>query len=151
SNPEIRADQPPVVKIEGQSPRTAKVGQPLTLTSTVTDDGVPRTRSVPFAGESSAPSGGGRAAAAPGGREGDRGAALRGGTAGSTGPGRTPAFIPPRRVTVGKILGLHLSWFVYRGAGKVTFDPMQIKVWEDTRAGANSPWAPLWTPPSVPR
>lgn len=47
-------------------------------------------------------------------------------------------------------MGLHLSWFVYRGAGKVTFDPMQIKVWEDTRAGANSPWAPLWVPPPVP-
>jgi len=25
----------------------------------------------------------------------------------------------------------------------VTFDPPQIKPWEDTRAGANSPWAPL--------
>ena len=27
---------------------------------------------------------------------------------------------------------------------------MQVKVWEDTRTGANSPWAPLWTPPPVP-
>jgi hypothetical protein len=27
---------------------------------------------------------------------------------------------------------------------------MQIKVWEDTRTGANSPWAPLWNPPPVP-
>jgi hypothetical protein len=32
----------------------------------------------------------------------------------------------------------------------VTFHPEQIKVWEDTRAGANSPWAPLWTNPPVP-
>ena len=53
-------------------------------------------------------------------------------------------------MTVGKTLGLHLSWFVYRGAGKVSFDPGQVKAWEDTRAGANSPWAPIWTPPPVP-
>jgi hypothetical protein len=58
--------------------------------------------------------------------------------------------MPPQRITVGKSLGLHLSWFVYRGTGPVTFDPPQIKVWEDTRAGANSPWAPLWIAPPLP-
>ena len=57
---------------------------------------------------------------------------------------------PPTRVTVGKNLGLHVSWFVYRGAGDVTFTPAQIKAWEDTRAGANSPWAPLWFAPPLP-
>jgi hypothetical protein len=57
---------------------------------------------------------------------------------------------PPSRITVGKNLGLHLSWFVYRGAGRVRFDPVQIKAWEDTRAGANSPWAPIWFAPPVP-
>jgi hypothetical protein len=47
--------------------------------------------------------------------------------------------------------GLRVSWFVYRGAGKVTFSPAQIKVWEDHRDGANSPWAPGWaTPPPPP-
>jgi hypothetical protein len=46
---------------------------------------------------------------------------------------------------------LHLSWFVYRGAGKVTFDPPQVKAWEDTRTGSNSPWAPLWVPPALPK
>jgi len=60
------------------------------------------------------------------------------------------AMNPPVRITVGKNLGLHVSWFVYRGAGKVTFDPPQVKVWEDTRAGANSPWAPLWVPEPMP-
>ena len=39
---------------------------------------------------------------------------------------------------------------VFRGEGEVTFDPPQVKTWEDTRAGANSPWAPLWRPPPVP-
>jgi hypothetical protein len=57
---------------------------------------------------------------------------------------------PPRRITVEKSLGLHLSWFVYRGEGRVTFDPLQVKVWEDTRVGANSPWAPLWVAPPLP-
>jgi hypothetical protein len=32
----------------------------------------------------------------------------------------------------------------------VTFEPDQIKPWEDTRAGANSPWAPIWVPPPMP-
>jgi hypothetical protein len=62
-----------------------------------------------------------------------------------------PAMIPPRQSTVGKRVGLHLSWFVYRGSGTVTFDEPQVKVWEDTRTGANSPWAPLWTPPAPPK
>jgi hypothetical protein len=61
------------------------------------------------------------------------------------------SMMPPQRITVGKSLGLHLSWFVYRGAGKVTFDPVQVKPWEDTRAGANSPWAPLWVAPPLPQ
>ena len=57
---------------------------------------------------------------------------------------------PPYRVTVGKTLGLHTSWFVYRGSGKVTIDPDQVKAWEDTRNGANSPWGPYWVPPPFP-
>jgi hypothetical protein len=60
------------------------------------------------------------------------------------------AAIAPTRITVGKNLGLHVSWLVYRGAGQVTFDPPQVKVWEDTRAGANSPWAPIWVPDPIP-
>jgi hypothetical protein len=51
---------------------------------------------------------------------------------------------------VSKQLGLHLAWFVYRGDGEAMFDPPQIKTWEDTRAGANSPWSPLWRAPEVP-
>lgn len=116
SNPEIRADKPPVIKIDHPKGLNAKVGEPLTLTAFVTDDGVPRRRG----------SGAGR-----GGQE-------------------NIHLAPPTRITVGKNLGLHLAWLVYRGAGKVTFAPRQVKTWEDTRAGANSPWAPLWTPPPVP-
>jgi hypothetical protein len=57
---------------------------------------------------------------------------------------------PPTRITVGKTNGLFLSWNVYRGSGDVTFDPPQVKPWEDTRTSANSPWGALWIPPAVP-
>ena len=41
------------------------------------------------------------------------------------------------------------SWFVYRGSGKVSFEPLQVKTWEDTRAFQNSPWAPFWEAPEI--
>jgi hypothetical protein len=178
SSPEVRANRRPDVRVEGETTRTAKVGEPLTITAVVTDDGVPRRRgsggsaSVAAAlaargrgeraGRGGADSGGGAApadgAAGRGAAAGRRGAAAagagadaasgRGGAA--AGRGRAPGFSPPSRITVGKVTGLHMGWFVYRGSGKVSFDPPQVKVWEDTRAGANSPWAPLWQPPPVP-
>jgi hypothetical protein len=46
--------------------------------------------------------------------------------------------------------GLRLVWFKYRGAGEVTFDPPQFSAWEDTRTGANSPWAVGWRTPALP-
>lgn len=116
SSPEIRADKAPIVKIDGNRTRAAKVGQPVELTAVMTDDGVPRVRPPQQPAR-----------------------------------GRNPSFNPPFRPTVAKSVGLHLSWYVYRGAGKVTFDPKSIKAWEDTRAGANSPWAPYWVAPPVPQ
>ena len=59
-------------------------------------------------------------------------------------------FAPPKKVTVGKIVALYLSWNLYRGEGQVTFDPPQTKVWEDIRAASNSPWGVLWLPPEIP-
>jgi hypothetical protein len=120
SDPKTRANQPPTVAVQGEKDRTARVGRPIELIAVVTDDGVPR-----------APGQGGVPAPNP--------ALLA-----------RRALVPPVRLTVRKALGLHLSWFVYRGAGQVTFDPIQTKVWEDTRAGANSPWSPLWVAPSLP-
>jgi hypothetical protein len=138
SSPEVRANIPPVAAIEGEHRRTVRVGQPLNLVTLVTDDGVPRRRGQPSPSpgsspQTSRPTDPGNPVPQLGGR------------------GRNPAYSPPSRITVGKANGLHLSWFVYRGSGKVTFDPPQVKVWEDTRAGANSPWAPLWQPPALPR
>jgi hypothetical protein len=128
SSPEVRANKPPEIKIDGPKTRSVQVGQPLPLVAWVTDDGVPKPRGLGLDQTTQAV----RRAEAEGRR------------------GVNPALIPPSRVTVGKRVGLHLSWFVYRGDGKVTFDPPQIKVWEDTRTGANSPWAPLWAPPPLP-
>jgi hypothetical protein len=171
SSPEIRANKRPETKIEGEKTRTAKVGVPLTITAVVTDDGIPRRRG--FGGGAGGGAGGGGGGGRGGGGRGGgavtstdasgaapvapvtttagagagRGAAAAAAAAGGAGRG---AFSPPSRVTVGKVNGLHLSWFVYRGPNAVTFDPLQVKVWEDTRAGANSPWAPLWQPPVMP-
>jgi hypothetical protein len=137
SSPEVRANTPPVVKLEGPATMTAKVGEPITLVMTVTDDGIPRRRAAGLAGA---------AVSNPGSRRDAAGTEPN-----SENPQRVNrAMLPPARATVGKNVGLHLSWFVYRGAGKVIFDPPQIKSWEDTRAGANSPWAPIWVAPDMP-
>ena len=63
-----------------------------------------------------------------------------------------PASSPrhPGRFTTDTATGHRLSWFVYRGAGEVAFDPPQIKVWEDTRDVGQSPWSPGWVTPPAP-
>jgi hypothetical protein len=122
SSPEVRANKAPSIKVDGARTRTAKVGQPLSLVAWVTDDGIPKQRSVGA----------------------DQATTARRRAEGEQRNVTNPAYLPPRQNTVGKRLGLHLSWFVYRGTGAVAFEPAQVKVWEDTRTGANSPWAPLW-------
>jgi hypothetical protein len=169
SNPTVRSNKPPTVRIEGPKDLTAKVGEPIALVATIVDDGIPKARSreellallakraqalSPFSGlvgqTAAAPSSSAAAAGAPTSQAaGDRPATP---TAGGVPPALAARLFlsPPSRITVGKNLGLHLSWFVYRGAGAVNFEPAQIKPWEDTRAGANSPWAPFWFAPPLP-
>lgn len=155
SSPEVRANKPPVVKADGAKTLSAKVGQPLTITMTVTDDGIPKRR---VGGLSDAAVSNNRSAAVQQENSGAGSAPAPAAPAtpatptASTAGFRNLATLPPTRVTVGKNVGLHLSYFVYRGPSDapVTFDPMQIKPWEDTRAGANSPWAPIWAPPEMP-
>jgi hypothetical protein len=138
SSPEVRANKPPVAKVQGETKLTAKVGEPLTIVTLVTDDGIPKPRGAGLSGAAVSNRGSRRDTAA----------------VNSTNPDNqvrvNRAWQPPSRNTVGKNVGLHLSWFVYRGSSKVTFDPEQIMSWEDTRAGANSPWAPVWTAPPMP-
>jgi len=136
SSPEVRANTPPIVKVQELSKRTVKAGEAFEMIAQVKDDGIPKRRGA------------------------GAGAAVRnsgpGGQSETATPANNPllnaAMRPPTRITVGKNVGLHLSWFLYRGpaGATVTFDPPQIKAWEDTRAGANSPWAPIWIAPPLP-
>jgi len=138
SSPEVRANKPPVVKVQGNTKLSARVGEPISIVTLVTDDGIPKRRGAGQSGSAVQ----------------NRGS--RRDTTADTAPGAenpqraNRAMLPPARVTVGKSVGLHLSWFVYRGEGTVAFDPEQVKPWEDTRAGANSPWAPVWVAPDMP-
>jgi len=122
SSPEIRANKPPVLEAAGDRNRTVKVGEALMLSAHVSDDGVPKPR--------------------------PRGAFLD--------RARDPnlkdlRMIPPIQVTVGSATGLWVACYLYRGpTSKVHISPEQPKTWEDTRAGGNSQWSPLWQPPPPP-
>ena len=135
SSPESRANIPPVVTVIGDEFRVAEVGAPLAIETEVVDDGLPEpTDPVEEARRFAEFAGGGLAAALV-----------------------TPEAVmqrrlnsPPVKVTVDKVNGLYYSWNKWRGPGNVTFDPPQVKVWEDTRTSANSPWGALWLPPPIP-
>ncbi len=133
SSPEVRGNTPPTVHIEEVKARSVKIGEALALVSEVKDDGIPKRRVPSRASLQRLQE---RAASDPA----------------IAAQIRNPSMSPPTRITVGKNVGLHVSWFLYRGpvGANVTFDPPQVKAWEDTRAGANSPWAPQWTAPPIP-
>jgi hypothetical protein len=161
SSPTMRANKSPIVKIDGAKTRTVKVGETLTLVTAVTDDGVPKGRTkeqfdqliaqrARLLGTLGALTSAAAAQNAPAGQAAPAAPAAAAAPRPAAAAAPNPLLQPPARVTVGKNLGLHLSWFVYRGTGDVHFDPPQVKSWEDTRAGANSPWAPLWFAPSLP-
>jgi len=58
---------------------------------------------------------------------------------------------PPSSVVAISGPGLRMSWIVYRGPKKnVSFDPVQMKTWTDTRVYGNSPWSPPWNIPEPP-
>ena len=135
SSPESRANIAPAPSVIGDDIRSARVGQSITVQAEVIDDGLPEpTDPVADARRFAEFVGGGLAAALV-----------------------TPESVmerrlmsPPIKVTVDKVNGLYYSWNKFRGPGNVTFDPPQVKVWEDTRTSANSPWGGLWLPPAKP-
>lgn len=140
SSPEIRSNVAPELTID-TGERRAQIGKPLTLVAFAKDDGIPRPRFGPDS------------------REAEVQARARARATNSTPPAPVPrgtitfdpaAQRPPSAITVGSQTGLRHACFVYRGAGRVSFSPRQHKVWEDTRVGANSPWAPRWFAPAVP-
>jgi len=104
----IHQNKRPVITVEGDTNRTARVGQPLTLSAHVIDDGLLAPRPAASSNQ------------------------------GVQVPGYSPAW------------GLRVAWFVYRGAGSVTFDPEQFEIYPDTKGNANSPWRPGWAPPPLP-
>jgi hypothetical protein len=106
--PDMMGNKAPELKVEGEKKRTAKVGEPVTLSAVATDDGKPKARPMPafLVGQSH--------------------------------------FLPNAAT------GLRLSWFTYRGAGKIQYDPPQTKVWQDHRDGGNSPWSAGWSTPPAP-
>ena len=57
----------------------------------------------------------------------------------------------PRGSTVQGAPGLRFSWMVYRGPARhVTFAPVQMKTWMDSRVWSNSPWSPPRMVPEPP-
>jgi hypothetical protein len=145
SDPETRSNTPPRIMLDGPREVNARVGQPVTLSAWVSDDGLPLSAAARR----------------------ERAQARRVAAGGSATPAQTGteqaadsispemralqrAFNEPDRVTVGKTVGLHFTWFVYRGENQAEFTPIQIKPWEDSRAWMNSPWSPFWVAPPVP-
>ncbi|MDG2282828.1 MAG: hypothetical protein P8L45_06880 [Longimicrobiales bacterium] len=132
SNAAIRANQTPMITVDGGDEYSVRVGQPVELAVRMEDDGLAAAYENWSARQ--------QAAAA-------RAADREGPPALSRGQLR-----PPTRITVQKIVWHHVAWFLYRseGEGTPTFDPPQVKTWEDTRTGSNSPWAPLWPRSPIP-
>ena len=132
SSPEIRANVPPTVQLESPTELRVRAGEKVQLAALVTDDGQPVRASSLGSGSTQR-------------SEGEQ-------------EGPNPRDLLERAldrvtatVTVSKRLGLHFTWFVYRGPGEaVEIDPPQVKPWEDTRPFANSPWAVSWQPPTPP-
>ena len=156
SNPEIRANVPPQIELEGGLERSVRVGETLTLAAMVTDDGQPTSVGF-FSGETDSEEDEEDDAEEDDAEEDD---AEEDDTEDDAEEDNEPT---PRELleralgrgtasgTVSKRLGLHYTWFVYRGPGEgVEVDPPQIKTWEDTRPFANSPWTTSWVLPEAP-
>jgi hypothetical protein len=127
SDPELRAQTPPSIMLESPREIDARVGEPVRIVAWVTDDGLP---------------------------EGNAGR-LPVTDTGALDYERAVQRVPSR-ITVQKVNGLYMSWFVYRAPGDVDaqegveFNPPQVHPWEDTRPFSNSPWASFWIPPKAP-
>ena len=160
----LRYNKPPDLEIGGDQRRSVRVGEPLTLVAFANDpdnlparrDGKPQPggRGQPVGGrgqpaEGRGMPGGGRGQPAEGGQP----SAARAGQPSAANPANPANLLyrPPASIVPNNGPGLRLSWIVYRGpAAAVTFNPEQMKTWEDTRAYANSPWSPPFTIPEPP-
>jgi hypothetical protein len=165
SDPETRSNVAPMIELEGSDERRVVVGQPITLVARVTDDGLPITSAARRARAAAARAAADSAAAEASDAEPDSVAGDSEGDASDDAADEDEeeeeeispelralqrALNEPNRVTVQKRVGLHFTWFVYRGENYANFAPIQIKPWEDSRAFMNSPWSPFWEAPPTP-
>jgi hypothetical protein len=117
---ELRTNIPPSLELEGEPRRSIKVGEPLTLVAFAKDPD-----NIPARRQTRPPA--------------------------TTAAATAALYRPPSSIVASSGPGLRLSWVVFRGpAGRVRFDPDQMKTWTDTRAYANSPWSPPWIIPETP-
>jgi hypothetical protein len=132
---ELRYNIPPELEVAGDTERTVKVGEAMTLVALAGDpdnlpgrrDGKPQPR---HAGKPLDP-----ADSKP-----ERAATIV-----------SAANRPPAALVMESGPGLRLSWIVYRGkAADVVFNPEQMKTWTDSRTFANSPWSPPYIIPEPP-
>lgn len=150
SSPEIRANVPPMIELEGPLERTVGVGETLALAAVVTDDGQPDRSTL-------------RQRRSDDDDEDDDEAAEEEDEGEDEDEEEEDAEPTPEELlqsalgastatsTVSKRISLHFTWFVYRGEDDaVEIEPPQTKPWEDTRAFANSPWAIRWDAPEIP-
>jgi hypothetical protein len=135
---ELRDNIPPELEVAGETQRSVKLGEPLTLIALAGDpDNIPARRDgKPQPRHAGKPI-----------EEADKSApprAVRPNAAGQT-------LRPPTALVMESGPGLRLSWIVYRGkASAVKFSPDQMKTWTDSRAWANSPWSPPYIIPEPP-
>jgi hypothetical protein len=139
---ELRDNIAPELEVEGDTQRSVRLGEPLTLVALAGDpdnlparrDGKPQPR---HAGKTS--------------EESEKPSAPRAAPTSRPANVANLVYRPPSSLVMSSGPGLRLSWIVYRGkASKVTFSPDQMKTWTDSRAWANSPWSPPFTIPEPP-
>jgi len=138
---ELRYNIPPELEVAGETRRTVKLGETLTLVALAGDpdnlpprrDGKPQPR---HAGKPI--------------EEADKARAAT--PARAANAAASQAARPPTALVMESGPGLRLSWIVYRGnAAAVTFSPDQMKTWTDSRMWGNSPWSPPYAIPDPPQ
>jgi hypothetical protein len=136
---ELRTNIPPELEVQGETRRSVKAGEAITLVALAGDpDNLPARRD----GKPQP-----RHAGKPATEEPQKPPPARA----STGSTASLVYRPPASIVPSSGPGLRLSWIVYRGpAAAVTFSPDQMKTWTDTRAWGNSPWSPPFTIPVPP-
>ena len=136
---ELRYNIPPELEVQGESRRSVKAGEPMTLIALAGDpDNLPARRD-----HKPQPRHPGMKAT----EEPEKAPPARA----AAGNIASLVYRPPSSLVPSSGPGLRLSWIVYRGpAASVAFSPDQMKTWTDTRAWANSPWSPPFTIPEPP-